>query len=313
MKPPSGRVQLGVIDEIAGTAGMTLAGSDIVLIAVPVAATDSTFRAIRDLMNTGTLGDGRGQHQARCGGRRPPVLKDKACALVPAHPIAGKELAGVEHADALLYKDRQVILTPIEQTLPELIDRAREVWTALGARVKVMTAEDHDAAFAAVSHLPHLLAFAYFTGLLQQKQSEEFLALAGPGFRDFTRIAASDPAVWRDILITNREEVLKQSERFRGALSVLEQVMRECQGEALEALVQGVSQAPQPLAHGRPPAFPESMYTTAFLDIPPLVGRRRHGAPARLQEHLQPGAAAGRPGRRHHGRARPARFRRQPA
>eukprot|EP01036_Dinobryon_divergens_P037632 gene37631-49273_t len=93
---------------------------------------------------------------------------------------------------------------------------------------------------------------------------EDFLALAGPGFRDFTRIAASDPAVWRDILITNREEVLKQSERFRGALSVLEQVMRECQGEALEA----------PAATGAwaPPAFPESMYTTAFLDIPPLVG-----------------------------------------
>ena len=106
-----------------------------------------------------------------------------------------------------------------------------------------MTPEAHDAAFAAVSHLPHLLAFAYFTGILQQKDSEQFLALAGPGFRDFTRIAASDPAIWRDILIANREEVLTQSERFRAALGVLEQVLRDCQGESLEALVRGVSQA----------------------------------------------------------------------
>lgn len=236
-------LQLGVIDEIAGTAGMTLAGSDIVLIAVPVSATEGTFRAIRDLMNTGTLVMDVGSTKRDVVDAARRVLKDKACALVPAHPIAGKELAGVDHADALLYRDRQVILTPMDKTLPELVDRAREVWSALGAQVKVMSAEAHDAAFAAVSHLPHLLAFAYFTGLLQQKQSEEFLALAGPGFRDFTRIAASDPAVWRDILIANREEVLKQSERFRGALSVLEQVMRDCQGEALEALVQGVSQA----------------------------------------------------------------------
>jgi len=171
------------------------------------------------------------------------VLKERVGAFVPAHPIAGKELAGVQHADATLFKDRQVILTPIAQTAPELLDKARQVWAAVGSQVRVMTPEAHDAAFAAVSHLPHLLAFAYFTAILQQKDSEDFLALAGPGFRDFTRIAASDPAIWRDILIANREEVLKQSERFRGALSVLEQVLRDCQGESLEALVRGVSQA----------------------------------------------------------------------
>ena len=164
-------------------------------------------------------------------------------AFVPAHPIAGKELSGVQHADALLFKDRLTILTPITQTDPELVEKARLVWVAMGSDVRVMTPEAHDAAFAAVSHLPHLLAFAYFTGILQQKESEQFLALAGPGFRDFTRIAASDPAIWRDILIANREEVLKQSERFRGALQVLEQVLADCKGESLEALVRGVSQA----------------------------------------------------------------------
>lgn len=245
-------LQLGVIDQAAGTAALAVTGSDIVLIAVPVAATDATFKAIRALVHTDVLFMDVGSTKRDVVDAARRVLKERVGALVPAHPIAGKELAGVQHADALLYKDRQVILTPIDQTLPALVEKAREVWTALGARVRIMTPEAHDAAFAAVSHFPHLLAFAYFTGILQQKESEDFLSLAGPGFRDFTRIAASDPAVWRDILITNREEVLKQSERFRGALGVLEQVLRNCEGESLEALVQGVSQARSQWRMGAP-------------------------------------------------------------
>lgn len=234
--------QMGVIDQAAESALLAVSGSDIVLVAVPVAATDVTFRAIRHLVNPDVLFMDVGSTKRDVVDAARRVLKERVGAFVPAHPITGKELAGVQHADADLYKDRQVILTPIAQTSPVLVDKAQAVWSALGARVEQMTPEAHDAAFAAVSHLPHLLAFAYFTGILQQKESEKFLALAGPGFRDFTRIAASDPAIWRDILIANREEVLKQSERFRGALGVLEQVLRDCQGEALEALVNGVSQ-----------------------------------------------------------------------
>ena len=234
--------QLGVIDQVAESALLAVSGSDIVLLAVPVAATDTTFRAIRHLVNPNVLFMDVGSTKRDVVDAARRVLKERASAFVPAHPITGKELAGVQHADADLYKDRQVILTPIAQTSPELVEKARVVWAALGAHTRVMTPEAHDAAFAAVSHLPHLLAYAYFTSILQQKESEEFLSLAGPGFRDFTRIAASDPAIWRDILIANREEILKQSERFRGALGVLEQVLRDCQGEALEALVNGVSQ-----------------------------------------------------------------------
>jgi prephenate dehydrogenase len=234
--------QLGVIDQVAESALLAVSGSDIVLLAVPVAATDTTFRAIRHLVNPNVLFMDVGSTKRDVVDAARRVLKERASAFVPAHPITGKELAGVQHADADLYKDRQVILTPIAQTSPELIEKARAIWAALGAHTRIMTPEAHDAAFAAVSHLPHLLAYAYFTSILQQKESDEFLSLAGPGFRDFTRIAASDPAIWRDILIANREEILKQSERFRGALGVLEQVLRDCQGEALEALVNGVSQ-----------------------------------------------------------------------
>ncbi|MBQ0935170.1 prephenate dehydrogenase/arogenate dehydrogenase family protein [Ideonella paludis] len=234
--------QMGVIDQTAESALLAVAGSDIVLMAVPVAATDATFKAIRHLVKPDVLIMDVGSTKRDVVDAARRTLRERIGSFVPAHPIAGKELAGVEHADAQLYRDRQVILTPIAQTQPELVVQAERLWAALGCQVRTMSAEDHDAAFAAVSHLPHLLAFAYMAGVMQQKESEAFLQLAGPGFRDFTRIAASDPAIWRDILIANREEVLKQSERFRGALGVLEQTLKDCQGESLEALVQGVAQ-----------------------------------------------------------------------
>jgi prephenate dehydrogenase len=167
------------------------------------------------------------------------VLHERVVSFVPAHPIAGKESAGIQHADASLYSGRQVILTPLPQTLPEMVQRATDVWSAIGAQVLRMSPENHDAAFAAVSHLPHLLAFAYFSAVVNQPAGRDFLSLAGPGFRDFTRIAASNPEIWRDILIANREEVLKQSQRFRHTLDALELVMRSGNAEALEDLIRG--------------------------------------------------------------------------
>ncbi len=235
--------QMGVIDQAAESALLAVSGSDVVLMAVPVSASEGTFRAIRHLVNPNVLFMDVGSTKRDVIDAARRVLKDRVESFIPAHPIAGKELAGIQHADGQLYRDRQVILTPIPQNAPQMVEKAHALWKGLGCHVTVMTPEAHDEAFAAVSHLPHLVAFAYFAGILQQKASDDFLALAGPGFRDFTRIAASDPTVWKDILIANREEVLKQSQRFRGALGALEQALRECRGEALEALVRGVSQA----------------------------------------------------------------------
>ena len=107
-----------------------------------------------------------------------------------------------------------MILTPLPKTSPELIQKATDAWAAIGSHVLRMTPEDHDAAFAAVSHLPHILAFAYFNSVSRQPAGRDYLSLGGPGFRDFTRIAASNPAVWRDILMANREEILKQTRAF---------------------------------------------------------------------------------------------------
>ena len=229
--------KLGVIDVAAESALLAVSGSDIVLIAVPVAATEATFRAIRHLVEPGVLFMDVGSTKRDVVDAARRVLRERVASFVPAHPIAGKEVSGIQHADAALYSGRQVIITPLSQTSPELVQKATDVWSAVGAQVLKMTAENHDAAFAAVSHLPHLLAFAYFSAVVNQPAGRDFLSLAGPGFRDFTRIAASNPETWRDILVANREEVLKQSQRFRQALDALEHVMREGNADALEGLI----------------------------------------------------------------------------
>ena len=231
--------KMGVIDVAAESALQAVSGSDIVLIAVPVAATETTLKAIRHLVEPGVLLMDVGSTKRDVVDAARRVLRDGLSSFVPAHPIAGKEVSGIAHADASLYNGRQVIITPLPQTSPVMVQKATDTWAALGAQVLRMTAENHDAAFAAVSHLPHLLAFAYFSAVVNQPAGKDFLSLAGPGFRDFTRIAASNPETWRDILVANREEVLKQSQRFRQALDALEHVMREGNADALEGLIRG--------------------------------------------------------------------------
>jgi len=212
-----------------------------VLIAVPVSASEATFNAIRHLIKNDTLLMDVGSTKTEVIEAARRALKSQVGVFVPAHPIAGKELSGVEHADADLYAGRQVILTPIERTLTVQLEKAQQVWIALGCHVKQMSPEAHDAAYAAVSHLPHLIAFALINAIQCQPQGQEFLSLAGPGFRDFTRIAASDPSVWRDILASNREELLKQSRHFQHAMQTLEAAITAGSPDALESLIHKAS------------------------------------------------------------------------
>ena len=244
--------KLGVIDVAAESALLAVSGSDIVLIAVPVAATEATFRAIRHLVEPGVLVMDVGSTKRDVVDAARRVLRERVASFVPAHPIAGKEVSGIQNADAALFSGRQVIITPLTQTAPELVQKATDVWSAIGSQVLKMTAENHDAAFAAVSHLPHLLAFAYFSAVVNQPAGRDYLSLAGPGFRDFTRIAASSPETWRDILIANREEVLKQSQRFRQALDALEHVIREGNVDALEGLIRGPAEGRSSWQMGAP-------------------------------------------------------------
>lgn len=235
--------RMGVIDQAAESALLAVSGSDIVLMAVPVAASEATFRAILPLIEPGALLMDVGSTKRDVVDAAIRTLKDRLPNFVPAHPIAGKEVAGIEHAEASLYEGQQVILTPLPQTSPELVQKATDVWASIGSQVLRMTPENHDAAFAAVSHLPHLLAFAYVNGVARQPAGPDFLSLAGPGFRDFTRIAAGDPALWRDVLVANRDELGKQLQHFRQALEAMEYVMKSGNSEALEELIRAASTA----------------------------------------------------------------------
>lgn len=227
-------LELAVIDQEAPSAAQAAAGCDLVLLAVPVAATEATLGAMAHLVTPRMLIMDVGSTKADVIEAARAALGERMASFVPAHPIAGKEVAGVEHADANLYEGAQVILTPTEHTLAPQLARARAVWQALGSQVKTMSPQAHDSALATVSHLPHLLAFAMMQSVLGQPDSDEVLSLAGPGFRDFTRIGAGDPRLWRDVLLANREQVLAQSRHFRQALAQLEALMQDGDGQQLQ-------------------------------------------------------------------------------
>jgi prephenate dehydrogenase len=229
--------QMGVIDVEAPSALLAVSGADIVLLAVPVAATEATLKAIRHLVTNDMLVMDVGSTKRDVIDAARRVLRDNIGAFVPCHPIAGKEASGVEHADPDLYAGSQVIVTPIDRTLPAQLARALQVWQALGCNVVQMAPEAHDAAFAAVSHLPHLIAFALVNGIAAQPGAEDFLALAGPGFRDFTRIAASEPKMWRDILLANRHELIAQSQAFQRTLQAMLAMVEAGNGDALEGFI----------------------------------------------------------------------------
>ena len=234
--------RMGVIDVEAPSALLAVSGADIVLLAVPVSATEATFKAIRHLITPNTLVMDVGSTKRDVVDAARRVLRDHVGCFVPAHPITGKEVSGVAHADADLYTGKQVILTPIERTFTEQLQKAVDVWTALGCHVIKMSPQSHDAAYAAVSHLPHLIAFALMNGIAGQSRGKEYLTLAGPGFRDFSRIAASDPKMWRDVLIANREELLDQSKIFQQTLQLLENLIASGDGDALENLIAQASE-----------------------------------------------------------------------
>ena len=226
--------QLGVIDVEAPSALLAVAGADIVLVAVPVAATEATLKAIKHLVTPQMLIMDVGSTKADVVQAARAALQGQIGSFVPAHPITGREVSGVEHAEADLYSGRQVILTPTERTYTTQLQKAQDIWTALGSRVTSMSPESHDAAFAAVSHLPHLLAFAMMNSITGQTHGDDFLSLAGPGFRDFTRIAASHPEMWRDICLANRVALLEELDRYRSQLDELHDILQRGDGAALE-------------------------------------------------------------------------------
>ena len=234
-------LQLGVIHHAATSAEQAAEGCDIVLLAVPVSRTAECLQAIAPALSPDCLLMDVGSTKTDVVAAAMAHLGERLPCFVPAHPIAGKAQAGVDHAEAELYQDRRAILTPLAQTGAVQLENAKQVWTAIGSHVSLMNPQDHDATFAAVSHVPHLLAFAAVNALSAQDQGAAFLKMAGPGFRDFSRIAASDPDVWRDILSANQAEVLKQTGHFRAALDAFEKAIEQNDLNKLQMLIEQAS------------------------------------------------------------------------
>lgn len=241
--------ELDVIDVAAGGAAEAAKDSDLILVAVPVGASAGTFAAVRDSLRSDALILDVGSTKRDVIEAARHTLGAHIVHFVPCHPMVGREVAGVENADAGLYAGGQVIITPVAETPTERVTQAHAVWQALGCHTLQVTPEWHDAALAAVSHLPHLIAFAFIQGVAAQPDGGRFLSLAGPGFRDFSRIAASNPDMWRDIFLANRAELKAQLQHFRGALDQIEQLIGSGNADALAA---GIRKASAIRAHWSP-------------------------------------------------------------
>jgi prephenate dehydrogenase len=234
-------LSMGVINLATDNIAQAVTGADLVLLAVPVKSMTSCFEAIAPALNSNALLMDVGSTKSDIVASALSTLGDKLHCFVPVHPIAGKEVAGVQHSDVNLYKERALIMTPMESSGKEQVQLAKEIWKSLGSYITELTPAQHDAAFAAVSHLPHVLSYAIIRGIFQQKNGPELIALGGPGFRDFSRIAASDPVVWRDILTTNREQVLVQIAHFKEALNDFEKAIDVNDSKTLEDMIRQAS------------------------------------------------------------------------
>ena len=229
-------LQLGVVDRVVNTPSEAVRGADLVLIAVPVAAIEPTLQAIGPHLSDHCLvmDVGSTKQDVVMGARR--ALNGQIGCFVPAHPIAGKEHAGVEHASADLYAGCQVVLTPTQDTPMANTERAQTLWEALGCRVRCMSPEAHDTAYAAVSHLPHLLAYALVDDIAHKPHANLLFQYAASGFRDFTRIAGSSPEMWRDISLANRDAILEELDSYSVKLQQLRASLKASDSVALEAI-----------------------------------------------------------------------------
>lgn len=227
-------VELGVIDRYSTDIGEAVQGAEVVLLAVPLGAMQSCFAAMADHIGPDTVITDAGSAKGSVVAAAKAVFGEKLPAgFVPGHPIAGNERSGVEASFAELYQNRRVILTPLETSSAEAIAKVREMWQQAGATVDEMAVDHHDDVLAATSHLPHVLAYGLVDALVNMDESEEIFRFAAGGFRDFTRIASSDPVVWRDICLANRDAILRVIGHFQTDMEKLTQWIRDADGEAL--------------------------------------------------------------------------------
>ncbi len=226
-------VDLGVIDRFSTEIAEAVRGAEIVLLAVPLGAMEACFAAMAGNLPSDVVITDAGSSKASVVSAAKSAFGDLPTGLVPGHPIAGTEQSGVEASFAELYQGRRVILTPLPTSSAEAVAKVRAMWQQAGAIVDEMGVEHHDEVLAATSHLPHMLAYSLVDTLVSMDESEEVFRFAAGGFRDFTRIASSDPVVWRDICVANRKALLEVLERYLSDLEKITDLVRKGDGESL--------------------------------------------------------------------------------
>ena len=236
-------LSLGVIDRYTHDPAAAVDGADMVFLAVPLGAMRTTFSSIRGRLAADAVvtdgGSAKGSVVEDCRAVFGEVLPN----FVPGHPIAGTERNGVAASFATLYDNRRVILTPVAQTDPAAVERVAAMWRACGAEVALMTVGHHDEVLAATSHLPHMLAFGLVDALARMKENDEIFRYAAGGFRDFTRIASSNPVMWRDICLANQEALGTMLTRFADELHELASILERGDSAGLLAIFERAKQA----------------------------------------------------------------------
>lgn len=225
---------LGVIDEASDSWVEALDGANLVLLAPPVGQMEQVMQAMAPHLGDRTVVMDAGSTKRDVIEAIYRHLGPQLGNVVPAHPIAGAERSGVDAAFAELYEGRKVVLTPLPENEPSAVLAVREAWEACGATIHEMPAQDHDRVFAAVSHLPHLLAFGLVHDLAGRANAEQLFGFAAGGFRDFTRIAGSHPEMWRDICIANRQALLAELDEYLAELAYLRALLLSGDSERLE-------------------------------------------------------------------------------
>lgn len=233
----------GVVDAVAADWEQALAGTDFVLIAAPVGQMDPIMAAMAPHLRPGVVVTDAGSTKRDVIEAIYRHLDGHLAETVPSHPIAGAEKSGVEAAFATLYQGRKVVVTPLAENSPEAVARVRAAWQACGAVLHEMTPQEHDRVFAAVSHLPHLLAFGLVHDLAGRANSEQLFSYAASGFRDFTRIAGSHPEMWRDICMANRQALLGELDTYLAELAYLRALLIAGKGDELERLFKTAREA----------------------------------------------------------------------
>jgi cyclohexadieny/prephenate dehydrogenase len=226
--------ELGIVDRVVESNAEAVKDADLVILCIPVGACGPVAQEIADYLKPGAIVSDVGSVKGAVVREMTPYLPE-GVHFVPAHPVAGTEHSGPDSGFAELFINRWCILTPPEGTDPKAVERLRAFWAALGARVEIMTPDHHDLVLAITSHLPHLIAYTIVgtADELEGVTQSEVLKFSAGGFRDFTRIAASDPTMWRDVFLTNKDAVLEMLGTFTEDLSKLTRAIRRGDGEAL--------------------------------------------------------------------------------